>query len=155
MPSTTPQLSRLSGHVVAGLVDNGLAPAVARAAVEEATVRNAKITFLHVVLDGLSSADHAAAAAAMFRTVLRANGVGAVRVACTFETVSGDAGESLVKSCEDAVLLVVGTDDTDVVDHVADYCTEHCACPVRVVTNHTGGAYGVLPDSSPGVIRRM
>ena len=145
MPSTTPQLSRLSGHVVAGLLDNGLAAAVARVAVEEATVRNAKITFLHVVPDGLSSADHAAAAAAMFRTVLRANGVGAVAVACTFETVSGDAGEALVVSCEDADLLVVGIDDThdsddsddsdDVVNHVADYCSEHCACPVRVVTD--------------------
>ncbi|WP_295698534.1 hypothetical protein [Lapillicoccus sp.] len=135
MPSTTAPLSRLSGHVVAGLVDNGLAAAVARAAVEEATARHAKITFLHVVPDGLSSADHAVAAATMFRTVLRANGAGAVAVACTFETVSGDAAEALVDSCEDAGVLVVGADDLDVTNHVADYCTEHCACPVRVVTD--------------------
>lgn len=148
MPSTTPRLSRLSGHVVAGLVENRLAPAVATAAIEEATQRHAKITFLHVVPDGLSSADHAVAATAMFRTVLLTNGAGAGAVACTFETVAGDAAETLVESCEDADVLVVGADDVLVRNHVADYCSEHCACPVRVV-----GETGITIESAADPMR--
>ncbi len=138
MPSSPRHLSRLSGHVVAGLLDNPLAAAVARAAVQEAAQRHTRITFLHVVPDGLSSADHAAAATAMFRTVLQANGTGVHAVASTFETVSGDAAEALVESCQDADILVVGADAVDVTNHVADYCTEHSACPVRVVTDPHG-----------------
>ena len=145
MSSITPHLSRLSGQVVAGLVDNRLAAAVASVAVEEAASRSARITFLHVVPEGLSSADHAVAAATMFRTVLEANGAGVTAVACTFETVAGDAAETLVACCEDADVLVVGTDDPHVRDHVADYCTEHCACPVRVVTEPLTSV-----DNAPG-----
>lgn len=135
---TSPNLSRLSGQVVAGLTGNAVSAAVVVVAVEEALRRQAGITFLHVVPEGQNRDDHAEAAAAMFRTVLRATGAGAVR--CTFETMTGDAAAALVESCQDADLLVVGADDLTASARVADYCLEHCTCQVRVVTD---------PDGSP------
>lgn len=134
MPSTAGQnLSRHSGHVVAGLIDNVMATAVAAVAVDEATRRHASITFLHVVPEGLSTAAHADVAASMFQTVLRATGADPDGVTYTFETVSGDAAETLVESCADAEMLVVGADDADATVRVAQYCKEHSACAVRVV----------------------
>lgn len=128
----SPHQSRLSGQVVAGLTDNAVSASVVIVAAEESRRRQARITFIHVVPQGQNRDDHADAAAAMFRTVLRATGAGDIPY--TFETMTGDAAAALVESCRDADLLVLGADDLTATARVADYCLEHCVCPVRVVT---------------------
>ncbi len=122
------------GDVIAGLVNNIMATAVAGAAVREAVRRGARIRFLQVLPEGLSSDDHANVASVLFKVALQSLH-GAHRVPCTFETVVGSAAETLVERSRDAALLVVGADDQDASVRVADYCEEHGECDVLVVAD--------------------
>lgn len=139
--TTSPAVSSThTGHVVAGLVNNALAGAVAAAAVEEATTRHTRVHFLQVLPDGLSLEDHAEVAATLFEVALAAMH-GSHGLACTFETVAGYAGPTLVERSVDAAILVVGVDDDHSTVRVADYCVEHCACDVRVVLDPLASRY--------------
>ncbi len=121
-----------TGDVIAGLVNDIMALAVAGAAVSEAARRGARVRFLQVLPAGLSTEDHAAVASVLFRVALQALH-GAHRVPCTFETVVGSVPETLVERSRDASLLVVGADDQNASTKVADYCKEHGQCDVLVV----------------------
>jgi hypothetical protein len=123
--------------VVAGLVHDGMAPLVALAAVREAVRRGSRVRFLQVLPAGLSEEDHAGVEAALFGIAIKALHA-QPRVPCTFESVVGTPATTLVEQTRHAGLLVVGHDAPE--SHappkvaVAEYCQEHCACEVLVVT---------------------
>jgi nucleotide-binding universal stress UspA family protein len=123
--------------VVAGLVHDGLAPLVALAAVREAVRRGSRVRFLQVLPAGLSEADHAGVEAALFSIAIKALHA-QPRVPCTFESVVGTPATTLVEQSRHAALLVVGHDAPESHEKsqvaVAEYCQEHCACEVLVVT---------------------
>lgn len=132
MTSTTVHPSKFPGDVIAGLVNNVMATAVAGAAVREAVRRGARVRFLQVLPEGLSTEDHANVASVLFKVALQSLH-GAHRLPCTFETVVGLAPETLVERSRHAALLVVGADDQDASVKVAGYCEEHGECDVLVV----------------------
>lgn len=119
--------------VVAGLVNDGMAAAVADAAVREAVLRAVRVRFVQVLPVGLSSEDRAEMDVAMFGVALRALHRQR-RVPCTFETVDGDAAPILVERSRDAAVLVVGRDAPDAVVRVGQYCQEHAGCDVLTVS---------------------
>lgn len=118
--------------VVAGLVNDGMAAAVADAAVREAVLRAVRVRFVQVLPVGLSTEDRAEMDVAMFGVALRALHRQR-RVPCTFETVDGDAAPMLVERSRDAAVLVVGRDAPDAVVRVGQYCQEHASCDVLTV----------------------
>ncbi len=132
MSTATVHPTQTRGDVIAGLVNNIMATAVAGAAVREAARRGARVRFLQVLPAGLSTEDHATVASVLFKVALQSLH-GAHRVPCTFETVVGSAPETLVERSRDASLLVVGADDQNASIRVADYCQEHGQCDVMVV----------------------
>jgi nucleotide-binding universal stress UspA family protein len=123
--------------VVAGLVHDAMAPLVALAAVREAVRRGSRVRFLQVLPADLSEADHAGVEAALFSIAIKALRA-QPRVPCTFESVVGTPATTLVEESRHAALLVVGHGAPE--SHaksqvaVAEYCQEHCACEVLVVT---------------------
>ena len=139
--------------VVAGLVNDGMAAAVAGAAVREAVHRAARVRFVQVLPAGLSTEDRAEMDVAMFAVALRALHRQR-RVPCTFETVEGEAAQMLVERSRGAAVLVVGRDSPHAVVRVGQYCHEHADCDVLTVTGPddaqlastggTGPAYRVL-----------
>ena len=119
--------------VVAGLVNDGSALAVARAALAEAQERGGRITFVQVVAPGLGAEERADANEGTFHAamvVLR----GHPQVHSTFEVVMGDVAQTLVNRSRDAGILIVGEDDPASRAGVARYCQEHADCEVRTVT---------------------
>ena len=139
--------------VVAGLVNDGMAPFVAGAAVREAVHRSARVRFVQVLPAGLSSEDRAEMDVAMFGVALRAMHKQS-RVPCTFELVEGEAAPMLVERSLGAAVLVVGRDAPDAVVRVGQYCQEHAGCDVLTVSgpdethlvspHSAGSASGVL-----------
>jgi nucleotide-binding universal stress UspA family protein len=123
-------------EVVVGLVDDGMALAVAQRAVELATGLGASIRFVQVVPDGLSLGERAEAESATFAAGLKAMHHGKQRGA-TFESHTGDPSHLLVKRSAKAVGLVIGEDrpTSEAPDGiaVATYCRIHARCPVHVV----------------------
>lgn len=119
--------------VVAGLIHDGLAPLVAQAAVREAVRRGSRVRFLQVLPAGLSEEDHSGVEAALFGIAIKALH-SQPRVPCTFESVVGTPAPTLVEQTRHAALLVVGHDAPESEVAVAEYCQEHCACEVLVVT---------------------
>jgi len=119
--------------VVAGLVNDGMAALVAGAAVREAVHRAARVRFVQVLPVGLSSEDRAEMDVAMFGVALRALHRQR-RVPCTFETVEGEASQTLVERSRGAAVLVVGRDAPDAVVRVGQYCQEHAGCDVLTVS---------------------
>jgi hypothetical protein len=139
--------------VVAGLVNDGVAPLVAGAAVREAVHRAARVRFVQVLPVGLSSEERAEMDVAMFGVALRALHRQR-RVPCTFETVEGEAAQTLVERSRGAAVLVVGRDAPDAPVRVGQYCQEHAECDVLTVSGpedmqlaspgRAGSAYSVF-----------
>jgi hypothetical protein len=120
--------------VVAGLVNNGVAGAVARAAVREAARRGSRVRFVQVLPVGLTEEERADADRETFRVALRALR-GQSRVPCSFEVLEGDPAKILVDRSRRASILVVGRDTPDSADHIAGYCQEHAECDVLTVAD--------------------
>ncbi len=128
----TAQPVRPLAAVVAGLVNDGSALGVARAALDEAVRRGGRIRFVQVVPEGLGADARADADEGTFHAAmvaLRAH----PRVRSSFEVVVGDVAETLVAHSRDAGVLIVGKDDPASTVRVADYCREHADCEVKVV----------------------
>ncbi len=136
-PAESPPASAASSRhpvpdVVAGLVNDGSAFAVARAAAREARHRGARVRFLQVSPPGLSPDERGDVDRATFRAALRALR-GLQRVPCTFEVLDGDPVEVLVANSQDALLLVVGRDLPLSEHDVARSCQQLAACDVLTV----------------------
>ena len=120
----TPGLSR---DVVAGLLNDGHAESVARAAVKEALDRGARLRFIQVVGADLSPEARADADQATFRAAVRA--LRGVRgIPCRFEVVTGDPTSMLLELASAAAALVVGAAAVD--GALARDCLDHASCPV-------------------------
>lgn len=131
---TVPYTPGLSGDVVAGLLNDGHAEGVARAAVEEARRRGARLRFVQVVGDGLSAEERADADQATFRAAVRA--LRGVRgIPCRFEVVTGDPTPTLLELTLGAAALIVG-DDEDTGAQIARRCVARAKCPVVTVPFH-------------------
>jgi len=126
------QSTHFARDVVAGLVNDGMATFVAGAAVREAVHRGSRVRFVQVLPTGLSAEDRSEMDVAMFGVALRALHQQR-RVPCTFETVEGDAAQTLVERSQGAAVLVVGRDAPDAVQAVGKYCQEHAGCDVLTV----------------------
>lgn len=120
--------------VVAGLVDDGSAYLVARAAAREAAQRGTRVKFVQVARVGLTAEEREDLDRATFRAALRAL-KGLQRVPCTFEVVEGDAGPVLVEHSVGAGLLVVGRDATGAFRDVARHCQAYATCDVLTVAS--------------------
>ena len=132
---------------MAGLVNDGMATFVAGAAVREAVHRGSRVRFVQVLPTGLSAEDRSEMDVAMFGVALRALHQQR-RVPCTFETVEGNAAQTLVERSQGAAVLVVGRDAPDAVEAVGKYCQEHAGCDVLTVA---GPDLSVRPGDRPKV----
>ena len=132
--STTHDARRPAPDVVAGLVNDSSAYAVARAAVQEASQRGTRVKFVQVAASSLTPEERDDLDRATFRAALRAL-KGLQRVPCTFEVVVGDAGPALVERSAGAGLLVVGRDAPAAAPAVARHCLDHARCDVLTVAN--------------------
>ena len=133
-------------EVVAGLVNDGSAAAVAAAAVHLANLHEAPIRFVLVVPSALDSFERADAETATFAAGLHALHHGRHRGA-TFESPVGDPGRLLVDRSARAIALVIGEDRLGGPDAplgagdgatVGAYCLAHARCPVHVVPRPNG-----------------
>jgi len=120
------------GEVVAGLVNDGSAVAVAAAAVQEAASRGVGIRFVQVLPDTMERDAVVAADAETFRAAMHALR-GHSRTRCTFEVVTGSPEQVLVERSWSASVLVVGEDRPTSGAEVAKFCKQYAACPVRTV----------------------
>jgi hypothetical protein len=120
--------------VVAGLVNDGMAASVARAAVREAVHRAARVRFVQVLPAGLSPEDRSEMDVAIFAIALRALHLQR-HVPCTFETVEGDVAKTLVERSFGAAVLVVARDAPNAAARVSQYCQEHARCDVLTVSD--------------------
>jgi hypothetical protein len=118
--------------VVAGLVDDGSAYRVARAAAQEAAQRGSRVRFVQVAPPGMTQQERDDLDRRTFRAALRAL-KGLHRVPCTFEVVDGEAGPALVERSAGADLLVVGRDAPETEPAVARHCLEHARCNLLTV----------------------
>ncbi|MDO5712534.1 MAG: universal stress protein [Micrococcales bacterium] len=122
--------------VVAGLLGSEGAQAVARAAVQAAASRGARVRFLQVIeapagadvhplaVDGATDERNAAFTAAL--RALREF----PRVPVTFELAAGDPGPVLVERSADAGILVLAA---TLPEDVTSYCQRHAACDILTV----------------------
>jgi len=138
--STVQREARGSGYpshaepdVVAGLVNDGSAAGVARAAVQEAVRLGASVRFIQVIPEGTDEDDLAEADSATFGAALQALR-GHPRTASTFELVQGDPQQVLVERSRRAIVLFVGADQSTSDASVADYCRRHASCAVETVS---------------------
>jgi nucleotide-binding universal stress UspA family protein len=129
---SAPSARLTSGEVVAGLVNDGSADAVAHAAVAEAARLGCDVRFVQAITSRLGSDDSASEDEATFHAALRALR-GHSRVRCTFEAVRGDPGTVLVARSRQAAMLVVGEDRSTAKTKVAEHCRSWAACTVKVV----------------------
>jgi len=118
--------------VVAGLVNDGSAVRVAKAAVQEAVRLGATVRFIQVIPEGVDEDALAAADTATFRAALRALR-GHPRTPSTFELVQGEPQQVLVDRSRHAAVLFVGADHSIPGAFVADYCRRHASCAVQTV----------------------
>jgi hypothetical protein len=130
----TPDPDPAVREVVAGVVNDGSAAAVAAAAVRIARELRGRVRFVQVLPDTLTGDARTEAESALFSTALRALR-GRPRVQATFEAPVGDPAKVLVARSRTAMRLVVGADQPHL-DHegaVAAYCLAHAGCAVDVV----------------------
>ncbi len=129
-PSYTGIVAR---DVVAGLLSAEGAQTVARAAVQEAATRGARVRFLQVVppvADGQAQVPEVVEETnATFTASLRALRE-YPRVPVTFEVAEGDPGEVLVEHTADAGVLVLSA---SLPADLAAYCHRHAHCDVLTV----------------------
>ena len=131
-PESAPRRPPDPPDVVAGLVNDGTAYVVARAAARHAAHRGSRVKFVQVAAPGLTREERDDLDRATFRSALRAL-KGLQRVPCTFEVVDGDAGPVLVEHSIGASLLVVGRDAAEQGRDVARHCQDHARCDVLTV----------------------
>ena len=131
-PESAPRRPPDPPDVVAGLVNDGTAYAVARAAARHAAHRGSRVKFVQVAAPGLTHEERDDLDRATFRSALRAL-KGLQRVPCTFEVVDGEAGPVLVEHSIGASLLVVGRDAAEPGRDVARHCQDHARCDVLTV----------------------
>ena len=143
MTLRTPHTQHSGREVVAGLVNDGSAPAVAAEAVRLANQHESSIRFVQVVPSELDSLERADAETATFAAGLHALRHGRHRGA-TFESPVGDPGRLLVDRSARAIALVIGEDRmggpeaaTGEDATVGAYCVAHARCPVHVVARAT------------------
>jgi len=117
---------------VAGLLNDGHAEGVARAAVAEARRRGARLRFVQVMEEGLSAKERADSDQATFRAAVRALS-GSRGIPCRFEVVTGDPTATLLELTRSASAIVVGEDDES---DLARTCLAHACCPVVTVPFH-------------------
>jgi hypothetical protein len=146
MSIRTPHTHPSGPEVVAGLVNDGSAAAVAAEAVHLANLHEASIRFVQVVPTALDSFERADAETATFAAGLHALHHGRHRGA-TFESPVGDPGRLLVDRSAKAIALVIGEDRATGPDApigtgdaaaVSAYCVAHARCPVHVVRRPNG-----------------
>ncbi|MEO3937741.1 hypothetical protein V3N99_13425 [Dermatophilaceae bacterium Soc4.6] len=116
-------------EVVAGLVNDGSADAVARAAVEEAAMRQCAVRFVQVLPESSTApdADERTFAAAMHALARHS------RVRATFEVVGGDPVAVLVSRTTGASVLVLGEDQLGAFPAIAAAAQRKAQCPVRLI----------------------
>jgi hypothetical protein len=122
-------------EVVAVLVDDGSARAVASVAVEEAVARQAPVRFLQLVSSYHDDEGRALAEEKMFRAGLQALH-GHPRTHSVFEVVRSDPTAIVRTRSRDAALVVVGVDakrDVPGGPSLANRCRNLARCPVRTV----------------------
>lgn len=119
-------------EVVAGLVNDGSALAVAQAAVTEAVRLRAAIRFVQVLSPELDADARESADAVTFQAALTALR-GHSRIRCTFEVVTGDPALVLASRSHGSRALVLGEDRRESEAVVAAYCQQHARCPVVTV----------------------
>ncbi|GAB95080.1 nucleotide-binding universal stress UspA family protein [Kineosphaera limosa] len=107
---TPPLTGIVARDVVAGLLDSGSAQQVARAAVQEAAARGARVRFLHVVPEGTALEEREASDSKNFTAALRALRE-FPRVPVTFEVAEGEPGPVFVDRSAEAGILVIAADD--------------------------------------------
>lgn len=137
---TPPFTGIVARDVVAGVLGPAGAHAVARAAVQEAAARGARVRFLHVLPAGTPEGERDDSDSFSFAAALRALRE-FPRVPVTFEVAEGDAGPVLVERSAEASVLVIAADEVDQPDAAA-YCHRHARCDVLTVRSvreaHTG-----------------
>ena len=131
--------SRQPAEVLAVLVDDGSAPAVASVAVREAVQRQSPVRFLQVISASRDDEGRAVAEESMFRAGLRALH-GHPRTHSVFEVVRDHPVNVVRARSRDAALVVVGVDervsappDGAPRPSLADRCRGVASCPVRTV----------------------
>lgn len=127
--------SRQPAEVVAVLVDDGSARAVAAVAVEEAVERQAPVRFLQVISAYHDEEGRALAEEAMFRAGLRALH-GHPRTHSVFEVVRSHPTATVRTRSRDAALVVVGVEEPGQGRgrrSLAERCRRVASCPVRTV----------------------
>jgi hypothetical protein len=124
--------SRQPAEVLALLVDDGSAGAVASVAVQEAVARHAPVRFIQVMPPQLDDQARSIAEEAMFREGLHALR-GHPRTHIVFEVLQGGAREMIRSRSRNAELLVVGDEQKSELSSLADQCLEASRCPVRKV----------------------
>lgn len=128
--------SRLPAEVVAVLLDDGSARAVASVAVEEAVERQAPVRFLQLVSSYHDDEGRALAEEKMFRAGLQALH-GHPRTHSVFEVVRSDPMAIVRTRSRDAALVVVGVDakkDVPGGPSLANRCRSAATCPVQTVS---------------------
>jgi nucleotide-binding universal stress UspA family protein len=127
--------SRQPAEVVAVLVDDGSARAVASVAVQEAVGRDAPVRFLQVVPTYHHDEGSGLAEDRMFRAALLALH-GHPRTHSVFEVVRSDPTAAVRTRSRDAALVVVGVDEERDVPEgpsLANRCRTVASCPVQTV----------------------
>jgi nucleotide-binding universal stress UspA family protein len=132
--------SRQPPEVVAVLLDDGSARAVASVAVKEAVRRQAPVRFLQVISPDHDDESRSLAEEAMFRAGLRALH-GHPRTHSVFEVVRSHPTRAVRNRSRDAALLVVGVNDRAHESQtapggqgsLADRCRMVASCPVQTV----------------------
>lgn len=125
--------SRQPAEVLAVLVDDGSARAVASVAVQEAVARHAPVRFIQVLSPQLDDGGRSIAEETMFRDGLRALR-GHPRTHTVFEVLRGHAPETIRSRSRNAELLVVGSDAQRSGRYsLARQCLNAARCPVRTV----------------------
>jgi hypothetical protein len=131
--------SRQPAEVIAVLVDDGSAEAVASVAVKEAVQRHTPVRFLQVISPSRDDEGRSVAEESMFRAGLRAL-QGHPRTHSVFEVVRGQTLNVVRTRSRDAALVVVGVDErvgepmsTAERSSLAERCRSVASCPVRTV----------------------
>jgi hypothetical protein len=125
---------RVPAEVIALLVDDGAANAVATVAVREAAHRQAPVRFLQVVPTDLDGPARAQVEESTFRAGLQALR-GHPRTASVFEVVRRSPSAAVRRRSRTAALMVIGVADPPAPEHqsLAERCALAAACPVHTV----------------------
>jgi hypothetical protein len=115
-------------EVVAGLLNDGSARAVAAAAVREARRVGGRVTFVRVLPPGAPVPPPDEVDPAFRAAVDQARHSPAVRL--RFERATGPVVETLLARSAGAVALVVGEDHPDATRPVAEQCVSRARCQV-------------------------